>query len=174
MWSMVRFTPLASSCTAESDQKVTYSLCPISCIDTCLHYCNDCCATYSTVHNSTINYIKTACCCDQSYQLHLYHSVPCPRRNYSDAMWNTYITEAIQSGICKKYCTDPNIPYSTFNRNMLNITNQMTKRIGHPNLNVDTVILCSLTVLRNKQLNNSRLNMMMLAQLNRWYVNNIK
>ena len=25
-------------------------------------------------------------------------AVPSPRRSYSDAMWNTYITEAIQSG----------------------------------------------------------------------------
>ena len=42
-------------------------------------------------------------------------SVPSPRRSYSDAMWNTYITEAIQSGNHKQYCTAKNIPYRTFN-----------------------------------------------------------
>ena len=41
-------------------------------------------------------------------------SVPSPRRSYSDAMWNTYITEAIQSGNHKQYCTQHNIPYTTF------------------------------------------------------------
>ena len=43
-------------------------------------------------------------------------SVPSPRRSYSDAMWHTYITEAIQSGNHKQYCTQHNIPYRTFNR----------------------------------------------------------
>ncbi len=42
-------------------------------------------------------------------------AVPSPRRSYNDAMWNTYITEAIQSGNHKQYCTDKNIPYRTFN-----------------------------------------------------------
>ena len=41
-------------------------------------------------------------------------AVPSPRRSYSDAMWNTYITEAIQSGNHKQYCIEHNIPYTTF------------------------------------------------------------
>ena len=41
-------------------------------------------------------------------------SVPSPRRSFSDAMWNTYITEAIQSGHHKKYCREHNILYRTF------------------------------------------------------------
>ena len=31
------------------------------------------------------------------------------------SMWNTYITEAIQSGHHKQYCIEHNIPYTTFN-----------------------------------------------------------
>ena len=43
-------------------------------------------------------------------------SVPSPRRSYGDAMRNTYITEAIQSENHKQYCTQHNIPYTTFKR----------------------------------------------------------
>ena len=42
--------------------------------------------------------------------------VPHHRSNYSDSMWNTYITEAIQSGNHKQYCKAHNINYKTFNR----------------------------------------------------------
>ena len=41
-------------------------------------------------------------------------TVSSPRRSYSDAMWKTYITEAIQSGNHKQYCKEHNIPYTTF------------------------------------------------------------
>ena len=40
--------------------------------------------------------------------------VASPRQSYSDAMWKTYITEAIQSGNHIQYCTQHNIPYTTF------------------------------------------------------------
>ena len=43
-------------------------------------------------------------------------AVSSPRRSYCDAMWNTYITEAIQLGNHQQYCTELNIPYRTFNR----------------------------------------------------------
>ena len=43
-------------------------------------------------------------------------SVPSPRRSYGDAMWNTYITEATQSGNHKLYCTQHDIPNRTFKR----------------------------------------------------------
>ena len=43
-------------------------------------------------------------------------SVPSPHRSYSDAMWNTYITDAIQSGNHIQYCTQHNIPYTTFRK----------------------------------------------------------
>ncbi len=43
-------------------------------------------------------------------------SVPSPRRSYSDAMWNIYITEAIQSGNHLQCCTQHNIPYTTFRK----------------------------------------------------------
>ena len=42
--------------------------------------------------------------------------VPKPHNRYSDNMWNTYITEAIQSGNHKQYCRTHNINYKTFNR----------------------------------------------------------
>ena len=42
--------------------------------------------------------------------------VPHHRSNYNDSMWNTYITEAIQSGNHKQYCKAHNINYKTFNR----------------------------------------------------------
>ena len=37
-------------------------------------------------------------------------------RSYSDAMWNTYVTEAKQSGHHKQYCIEYNIPYTTFRK----------------------------------------------------------
>ena len=46
-------------------------------------------------------------------------AVPSPRRSFSDAMRNKYITEAIQSGSHQQYGIIQNIPYTTF-RNKYN------------------------------------------------------
>ena len=54
-------------------------------------------------------------------------SVPSPRRSYSDAMWNIYITEAIQSGNHLQCCTQHNIPYTTF-RNKFSEYKQSTDK----------------------------------------------
>ena len=43
-------------------------------------------------------------------------AVASPRRSYNDANGNTYITEAIQIGNFKLYCTQHNIPNRTFKR----------------------------------------------------------
>ena len=40
------------------------------------------------------------------------------KRNYNDQLWSTYITEAIQSGNAKQYCTDKNISYRTYKLNL--------------------------------------------------------
>ena len=54
-------------------------------------------------------------------------TVPSPRRSYNDAMWGTYITEAIQSSNHKQYCTEHNIPYTTF-RNKFSEYKQSTNK----------------------------------------------
>ena len=60
-------------------------------------------------------------------------SVPSPRRSYSDTMWNTYITEAIQSGNHKQYCTQHNIPYTTFKRKYNDYKKANNKENWSPN-----------------------------------------
>ena len=54
-------------------------------------------------------------------------TVPSPRRSYSDAIWKTYITEAIQSGNHIQYCKQHNIPYTTF-RNKFSECKQSTDK----------------------------------------------
>ena len=60
-------------------------------------------------------------------------SVPSPRRSYSDAMWNTYITEAIQSGNHQQYCTEHNIPYRTSKRKYSDYKKANNKENWSPN-----------------------------------------
>ena len=60
-------------------------------------------------------------------------SVPSPRRSYSDAMWKTYITEAIQSGNHQQYCTEHNIPYRTFKRKYSDYKKANNKENWSPN-----------------------------------------
>ena len=60
-------------------------------------------------------------------------SVPSPRRSYSDAMWNTYITEAIQSGNHQQYCIEHNIPFTTFKRKYSDYKKANNKENWSPN-----------------------------------------
>ena len=92
-------------------------------------------------------------------------SVPSPRRSYSDAMWNTYITEAIQSGNHKQYRTHIIYHIQHLGRNTDSISKPVTKKIGHQPASVNAVIVYSLTVLSSKQLNHIRLNMIILISL---------
>ena len=64
-------------------------------------------------------------------------AAPSPRRPYSDAMWNTSISEAIQSGSFTQYCTDKNMPYSITSTRSTNSI--QTKRIGHLEVSVGTL-----------------------------------
>ena len=59
-------------------------------------------------------------------------AVPSTRRSYSDAMWKTYITEAIQSGNHTQYCKQDNIPYTTFRKKHSKYTQANNKENWSP------------------------------------------
>ena len=48
-------------------------------------------------------------------------------------MWNTYITEAIQSGNHQQYCTEHNFPYRTFKRKYSDYKKANNKENWSPN-----------------------------------------
>ena len=89
-------------------------------------------------------------------------------RKISPAMWNTYITEAIQLYMYSTYITfcdqvaTRSIVENTIYciehsiTNFESISYHMIKNTGQPIASVDWVIVCSLIVLRNKHLNNMR------------------
>ena len=128
--------PLLLLPSPSSGNKATFSLVNSLVMTDCPHlFCSisSQCITYDTPTQSLI--------CRSIYLLNISNmsapAIPSPCRSYSDAMWNTYITEAIPSGNCKKYCTGHSIPYITFNRkyaeyNKENWSPKSKRQYSHP------------------------------------------
>ena len=69
--------------------------------------------------------------------------LPLQLLSYSDAMRNTYITEAIQSGNHKQYCADKNIPYAAFRKKQGQYNQVNDREIWSPNSQRRLIHICN-------------------------------
>ena len=69
-------------------------------------------ARNTTQQHVTVHIVMMTCYCANMST----PPVPVPYRRYNDGQWLTYVTEAIQSGNHKQYCSTHNIEYRSFKR----------------------------------------------------------